>query len=130
MPSERRIERLIGVYDADGGLRGELSYVVGKLRGTAHCSLCDVTHGMAITGKRAWRTFRDSSSVPFDLVHRNERTSDVVGASDGRMPCVLARVGGDLEFVLGPEQLDAVGGDIGRFAAALDDALASAGLSV
>jgi hypothetical protein len=34
--------RLIGVYDADGGLRGEIAYLAGKLGGH-HCSLCDVS---------------------------------------------------------------------------------------
>ena len=38
------IERLIGVYDADGGLRGELAYVLGHLAGRAECALCDITH--------------------------------------------------------------------------------------
>ena len=33
------------VYDADGGLVGEVRYVVGHLLGRAECALCDITHG-------------------------------------------------------------------------------------
>jgi hypothetical protein len=35
---------LIGVYKADGGLIGELSYFLGHLIGVRECSLCDITH--------------------------------------------------------------------------------------
>ena len=35
---------LVGVYAADGGLVGEVAYVVGHLLGRTECALCDVTH--------------------------------------------------------------------------------------
>ena len=38
------LKAIWGVYHADGGIVGELRYVFGKLRGTAHCALCDITH--------------------------------------------------------------------------------------
>ena len=43
-PGTGRVGELVGVYHADGGLLGELRYAYGKVRGTAHCSLCDITH--------------------------------------------------------------------------------------
>ncbi len=42
----RHVVRLIGVYDADGTLRGELGYWVGARLGRRHCSLCDITHAL------------------------------------------------------------------------------------
>lgn len=47
------VVEVLGIYDADGGLRGEMSYVVGKLLGRAHCGLCDITHS-AVRRRRAW----------------------------------------------------------------------------
>ena len=41
----RDVTALTGVYQANGSLSGELRYVVGKLLGSAHCALCDITHG-------------------------------------------------------------------------------------
>ena len=35
---------LIGVYNADGGIVGELTYVLGHLIGVRSCSLCDISH--------------------------------------------------------------------------------------
>ena len=38
------LRELIGVYHADGGPIGEARYVLGRMLGTAHCGLCDITH--------------------------------------------------------------------------------------
>jgi hypothetical protein len=42
--ARRPVRRLVGVYDADGTLRGEVGYWVGARLGRAHCALCDITH--------------------------------------------------------------------------------------
>ena len=42
-PAQPFVE-LVGVYDADGGIRGEVSYVVGHLLHRRECALCDITH--------------------------------------------------------------------------------------
>ena len=34
----------VKAYHADGGPIGEVRYIIGKLLGTAHCALCDITH--------------------------------------------------------------------------------------
>ena len=47
------ISELVGVYDADGGLRGEAAYLWGRLRGTTHCGLCDITHS-SVRRKASW----------------------------------------------------------------------------
>ena len=36
------INKLYGIYHADGGLVGELAYIFGKYTGNVHCSLCDI----------------------------------------------------------------------------------------
>jgi hypothetical protein len=105
------IHRLVGVYHADGGLRGELTYGVGKLRGTAHCALCDITH-RGIRRKQAWVDWTSSTPVAVDVVHLNERTPGVAAAREGRTPCVLADTDAGLVVILGPEQLDAASGDV------------------
>ncbi len=50
----RTIRRLVGVYHADGTLLGEVSYFVGARLGRAHCSLCDITHGL-VRERPEWR---------------------------------------------------------------------------
>ncbi len=114
--------RLTLVYHADGGVRGELSYAWGKLRGTAHCALCDITHG-AVRPKPGWDTWRCAQTVDVDVVHLNERSAEVVQATEGATPCVVAHTDHGLEIVVSAEELESCGGDIGSFSAQLDAAL-------
>ena len=83
---------LVGVYKANGGIIGELSYFFGHLIGQAECSLCDITHS-PIKKKGAFKTLekklRDEFGIGFRLVHMNERTEAELAASQGREPCVL-----------------------------------------
>ncbi|HIF07100.1 MAG TPA: hypothetical protein EYQ64_09160 [Gemmatimonadetes bacterium] len=73
---------LWGVYHANGGLIGELSYVFGKLRGTAHCGLCDITHG-SVRVKPEWKALEDSLGIPFRLVHLNEQPPGLAEVTRG-----------------------------------------------
>lgn len=121
------IDRLIGVYHADGGLRGELAYALGKLRGSAHCALCDITHH-GLRRSPAWRELTTQLTVPFGLVHLNERSHEVELASRGQTPCVLAHTSSGLVLLLGPDALERARGDVARFAAAMYEAARVAGL--
>lgn len=121
------VTRLVGVYDADGGLRGELAYLAGKVRGQ-HCSLCDITHS-PVRRRREWDAYVSSLPVPFDVVHRNERDPRVTSATQGREPCVVAECGdGRIVLVMDDEALHRAS-DVAGLAAALDAAVARAGLS-
>ena len=119
------IVELIGVYDADGGLRGEAAYVLGKLLGGAHCSLCDITHS-PIRRKPEWDRYVASLGVPFILLHRNETPDDVRTALQAAgLPAVIARLrDGSLLEVLGPAELDGLGGSVSALAAAVEGRLA------
>ena len=124
----RTVDRLVGVYDADGGVRGELAYVFGKVRGTAHCALCDVTHS-PVRRKRAWDAMVAELGVPFELVHRNERTADLRAVTP-EVPVVVAEVDGAFLAVLGLDELGQLGGDVDAFRTALVDALTARDLAV
>ena len=102
--TDRMVTRLTGVYHADGGVRGELRYVFGKVLGTAHCALCDITHGH-LRRKREWDAFVAGLPVPFDAVHLNERSAEVRAATEGLSPCVVAHTGDGVEVVLAADDL-------------------------
>ncbi len=121
----RDVIRLIGIYHANGGVRGEIAYVIGSALGRTHCSLCDVTHA-GVRRKRTWDSMCGELPIPFDLVHLNERDPDVLAASGDRTPSVLAELasGGFVEVLSGPA-LEILGGDVSAFSAALERALAA-----
>jgi len=117
------VTELVGVYHADGGPVGEAKYVFGKLLGTAHCALCDITHS-PVRRKPAWDAMVDRLAVPVTLVHLNEMTADVARAvADFGSPVVLGHSADGLVEVLSPEDLEALDGSVDEFEAALGAAL-------
>lgn len=112
--------RLIGVYNADGGVIGELRYFFGHLIGTAKCELCDITHSL-IQRKSSWDRLASELKVEygldFALEHLNERSVAETKASAGREPCVLAEYpDGSLGMFLDRQELRVVDGNVDRFA--------------
>ena len=110
---------LIGVYKADGGFIGEVSYFLGHLIGTRECSLCDITHA-PIKKKTEFKAFEKRLLADFDiavrLVHMNERTDSELKASEGREPCVLLQhADGSLSMFLDFVELKAVDGSVKSF---------------
>jgi hypothetical protein len=83
---------LIGVYNADGGIVGELSYVFGHLIGIKSCSLCDISHS-PIRKKASFKQLENylltEHGIMVRMVHLNERNEREKKASEGREPCML-----------------------------------------
>ena len=72
----RRIVRLVGVYDADSTVRGELAYRVSARLGRRHCSLCEITHG-SVRQRPEWKACPAGLPVPFDTYHRNDQPDPI-----------------------------------------------------
>jgi hypothetical protein len=127
-PDAATITGLVGVYDADHTLRGELAYVVGKRLGRAHCALCDITHG-TFRERPEWRSCRDGLPVPFDTFHRDDQPGATRAVIGGRLPAVVAMTGAGPVVLVGPEDLEACDSSPERLAEALGDAATRAGLA-
>lgn len=125
-----RIARFLGVYDADGGIVGELRYVVGHVVGTAECALCDITHS-PVRRKRTWDAMVARLDAPFDLRHRNELSDIEQRALAGVvLPVVAAELAdGTWTTLLDVEALRACDGDVDAFAARLAAAVGALGAS-
>ena len=116
---EKSGKTLIGVYKANGGIVGEISYFLGHLIGVKECSLCDITHSQ-IMKKKAFKEFearlRADRGIDIRLVHMNERTEAELAASKGREPCVLLQYeDGSISMFLDYEELKAAGGRVTSF---------------
>jgi hypothetical protein len=109
------ITELIGVYDADSTLLGEIAYWVGARFGITHCSLCELTHGL-FTKKSEWKQSSESFTVPFHLFHRDDAPSDVLLALAGEFPAVLQRTTEGLKVILTKEELERFDGHTSDFA--------------
>ena len=112
--------RLVGVYRADGGLRGELRYLAGHyLRGQS-CSLCEITHGR-LRRKPAWDEAVACLDIPFDLRHLNELDPDLRAfVGDDAAMVVAVTPTGYVTLVTNAE-LTRLDGDVSSFLALLQD---------
>ena len=83
---------LIGVYKADGGIVGELTYFFGHLIGVRSCTLCDISHS-PIKKKASFKALEknllEEHGVLVRMIHLNERNDREKRASEGREPCML-----------------------------------------
>lgn len=120
------VTRLLGVYNADGGIVGELRYVIGHARGTTTCGLCDITHGR-VRRKPAFDAMTATVDVPFDLTHRNELDAHERAALTGlTLPIVVAeRPKGTFHVVCDRAALDGCDGDVDALHALIVDWLAT-----
>ena len=66
------MNKVVGVYNAEGSLKGELSYILKKLIGLGSCGLCDLTHGWQPIMKRSWQKACSQSVIDITLLHLNE----------------------------------------------------------
>jgi hypothetical protein len=121
------VRRLIGVYDADGTLRGELSYWINARFGKAHCALCDITHGLART-KAEWKLNRATLPVPFDTYHRDDQPEAVRAATGDTAAVVVAETADGIVLLVGPSELEGCHGSPDALVLAIDAALARHGL--
>lgn len=115
---------LVGVYDADAMLWGEVSYWVGARVGVRHCSLCDNTHSL-FGEKSKRRECRSGLAVDFVTVRRNDQPEDVRQCVDGRYLAVVARSeGGEVTIFMNADEIAACGASPQQFVAEITRRLA------
>jgi hypothetical protein len=113
---------VIGVYNANSTILGEVSYWIGARFGVAHCSLCDITHGL-FTERKDWKSCRDQSEFNFSTFHRNDQPDALRRATNNAAPVVVAVINNDYHVLLESQQIDACEGSPERLVAAITEAL-------
>jgi hypothetical protein len=109
MLSTPHVTEFIGIYDADGGIAGELRYALGVIFQGRHCSLCDITHGR-LNRKREWDEACQALPAPFTLLHLNERSPEIAAACTQGVPTILIRLSDEcIQPLLGPDDLEVDG---------------------
>jgi len=121
------VERLVGVYDADGSLRGEVAYWIGARLGRRHCALCDITHG-AVRERRDWKECKLGLPVPFDTFHRDDQPPAVRELTGGAAPVVVADTTGGWVLLLDGAALAACEGSPALLLEAIEAAVGRLGL--
>jgi hypothetical protein len=122
------ITRLIGVYDADGTVLGELSYFMRARLGRAHCALCEITHGR-VRERRDWQDQRARLPLPIELFHRDDQPEAARLAGGSSPPLVLVEtIDGRCSMLLSRTDLEECAGSPRGLADAIADAITRRGL--
>lgn len=111
-----QVDKLTMVYDADKGLKGEVSYLFGMMKGK-HCALCDITHS-GIKKKSDFEDLTCSLSVPVDVIYRNQQDAVLAQftAEKGGGAVVVAHTEGGFRVLMDDASLVACSGDVDSFA--------------
>ncbi len=120
--------KLIGVYDADATLLGEVSYWLGARFGLRHCSLCDITHSL-FREKSRWRECQSRLEhdlhVEIETFHRNDQPDDVRACINGQYPAVVMRGDdGVVSMFMNASEIEACGASPENFAAEISRRMA------
>ena len=108
------ITKLIGIYDADGGIFGEIKYFASKIFSSNHCSLCDITHGSQ-KNKKDWAKCKTSLPITIDFIHLNERDEKLARYTDGTTPCVIGKTATGYVTIITKKELNKCNGNVKKF---------------
>ena len=106
------ITKLIGIYDADGGIFGEMKYFASKVFTNKHCSLCDITHGKS---RNEWEKCEKQLPLSIDFVHLNERNEAMKKYTDEATPCVIGKTAAGYITIISKKELKECNGNVKKF---------------
>ena len=110
---------LIGIYDADASVTGEIRYLLRKVFSNDTCALCELTHGWNPLGKTAWRNWKGSApSVRW--LHRDQLPPEKLKAIAGDIPCLALEKNNGLHVFISSKEIESCGNDVGLLRAFID----------
>ena len=110
MPGQT-LQKLIFVYNANSGVIYAILDSMHKALSpsTYNCNLCDITFGL-VGEKADWKAFRESYPVDMEFLHKDEyeRAYASKFGFKPEYPIVLGAASGDLEIVIGTDELNEI----------------------
>lgn len=113
-----QVTQIIGVYDADSSLIGELSSWVGARFGGRHCALCRITHG-TFRRRDEWARCVQRLPVPFVTYHRDELPDEIRALTLTSLPVVIFVSDDGATVTLERTDIEACAGSVSEFVLAL-----------
>tara|TARA_B110000879_G_scaffold67206_1_gene94136 strand:- start:43 stop:417 length:375 start_codon:yes stop_codon:yes gene_type:complete len=104
------VDKLVGIYNANGSFTGEIAFLFGKFTGRTECALCDITHG-PLKKKSAFFRAQQTLGIPFEILHLDELDATVCSFKESA-PCVVAIRGSECSILLSKAELALCDGDV------------------
>jgi hypothetical protein len=104
------VDKLVGIYNANGSFTGEIAFLFGKFTGRTECALCDITHG-PLKKKSAFFRAQQTLGIPFEILHLDELDATLCSFKESA-PCVVAIRGSECSILLSKAELALCDGDV------------------
>jgi hypothetical protein len=117
------VTKLIGVYNMDDTVLGRSAFKWAGARHRKRCPLYEITHAGGVRG-HAWEALATEIPVPIEFVARNDRSPELMVATGGIPPCIVAQTAahGWLVVVLG-SAIEACAGDPQALLTTIEEAI-------
>jgi len=90
------------------------------VKGVESCALCEIAYS-GVKEKGAWKQCKASIPVPIEVLYRNKLDTRLSKAAGQEFPIVLAQINGQLQKVLGKDEIESCQGDVESFKALLTE---------
>jgi hypothetical protein len=123
-------DRLIFVYNANAGIAAGIMDSIHKTisPSTYECSLCAITYG-ALAMDRRWKAWLKTLPLAVVFHHRPDFRAAFPAQADAPLPTIFREHRGQLESLLGPDDI-AAAGSVDELIAELENRLVKWGLSL
>lgn len=106
---QQPLQKLIFVYNANSGAKNAILDSLHKVLSpsTYNCNLCDITFGL-ISEKLNWKEFRETYPLEMEFLHKDEFEKEYASkfGYSFTYPLVLGAASGDLEIIIGTEEMN------------------------
>lgn len=102
------------IYNANGSLFGEISYLWKKYTSKVKCSLCNITHNTFFE-KLEWKKNVQKLKISLETIHLNERSSNLMNITNSKAPCVILKNKDKYTILVNDTELDKMAGDVNSF---------------
>ena len=107
------VDKLVGIYNANGSFTGEIAFLFGKFTGRTECALCDITHG-PFKKKSAFFRAQQTLGIPFEILHLDELDATLYSFKESA-PCVIAIRGSECSILLSKAELALCDSNVEQF---------------
>ena len=111
---DKSIKKVYCIYNANGSIIGEISYLWKKLLSDFDCSICNISHN-TFTEKRIWKKEMSKSKYKIEMLHLDEQSEDLKSFTKDVTPCVVSENDSGFEIILRDSELKKINGDVYLF---------------
>ncbi len=105
---------ILGIYDGEAGILGEIKYGAQKILGIKECSLCNITH-KGVSKKKSWLAFQKKFGLDVKLVYLNQQDKDLKEFTNQKVPCIVGKQNNGYVMLIDSVELEKLQGNVEDF---------------